>query len=243
MTIFAPQISSILPSGTSYNDKNQSKYVIPSSNQTYLPINTHFGGHRGVSGELLSDFGSTGPKMNNSWSQSSPILPTGASYNNKNHSKYVISSSNQTYLPISNHFGGHRRVFGKLLSDFCSNSPKFDNFWPQISPILPTGASYNDKTMSKYVSTSSNQTYLSITTHFGGHGRVIGELLSDFWSTSPKIGNFQRKNSTFLLHKSTEIKQKYPTCCFSWRQQVCGTICIVIDGVKVNLVISQPKRT
>ena len=31
------------------------KCVFISSNQTYLPINTHFGGRRPFSGELLSD--------------------------------------------------------------------------------------------------------------------------------------------------------------------------------------------
>ena len=99
-----------------------------------------------------------------------------SSYNDKNQSKYVASSSNQTYLPITINFGGHRRLSSTLLSYFWSTSPNNDEFWPHISPILLSGASYNDKNQSKYVVSSSNQTYLPITTHFGGHRRFSGKF-------------------------------------------------------------------
>ena len=68
----------------------------------------------------------------------------------------------------------------KLFSAFWSISPQNDNFWPRISPIMITGDSYNDKNLSKYVVTSSNQTYLPITTHFADHRGFSGKLLSDF---------------------------------------------------------------
>ena len=132
-----------------------------STNQSYLPRPTHSG-----------------------------LIPTEALHYDINQSKYVITSSNQTYLAITNHFGGYRRVFGKLLSDFWSTSPKIDDFWPQISPFLPTGASHNDTDQSKYVLTSSNQTYLAITNHFDRYWRVFVKLLGDFWSTSPQIDDF-----------------------------------------------------
>ena len=144
-----PLISPILPTGASYNDENHSKYVFSSSKQTYLPITNHFGGHRWVSGKLLSNFWSTSQKFDDFWQRISPILPTGASHNDKNHSKYVFTSSKQPYLPVTNHFGGLKRDSDELWSDFWSTSPKFDGFWPQISPILPTGASHNDKNQSK----------------------------------------------------------------------------------------------
>ena len=63
-------------------------------------------------------------------------------------------------------------------------------FGPQISPFLPTRASHNDTNQSKYALTGWNQTYLPITTHFGTNRLVFGKLLSDFWSTSPKIEDF-----------------------------------------------------
>ena len=85
-----------------------------------------------------------------------PELLTGASYNDRNQSIYVVTSSNQTYLPITTHFGGYRGFSGKLLSDFWSTRPKNDDFWRQISTILLAGASYNEKKQSKYVVTSSN---------------------------------------------------------------------------------------
>ena len=53
------------------------------------------------------------------------------------------------------HFGGLRRISGKLLSNFLSMSPKFDDFWPQVSPILPNGTSPNDKNHCKNVLASS----------------------------------------------------------------------------------------
>ena len=56
----------------------------------------------------------------------------------KNHTKYIFASSKQTYLSTTNHFGELKRVSGELLSDFWTTSPKFDHFWPQILPILPT---------------------------------------------------------------------------------------------------------
>ena len=127
----------------------------------------------------------------------SPNLTTAASHNDKNYSKYVSTSSKQTFLPITNHSGPLKRVFGKLLSDFWSTSPKFDHFGPQILPILPTGASDNDKNHSKYLFTSSKQTYLPITNHFGELKRVSGKLLSDFWSTSPKFDQFGPKFRLF----------------------------------------------
>ena len=80
-------------------------------------------------------------KFDDFWPQISPILPTGVSQNDKNYSKYVFNSSRQTYLPITDHFGGQRRVFGKLLIDFWNTIPIFDGFLPQVLPILPTGAS------------------------------------------------------------------------------------------------------
>ena len=67
----------------------------------------------------------------------------------KNLSKYDIYLSNQTYLPIITPFGGHEGVFCKILSDFWSISPRIDDFWPLISPILPTAVSNNDKNHSK----------------------------------------------------------------------------------------------
>ena len=58
-----------------------------------------------------------------------------------------------------------------------------DNFWPQISPIFPTGASHYNENQSQYAVRSPNQTYVSITSHLGGHRRVSGELLNDSWTT------------------------------------------------------------
>ena len=78
------------------------------------------------------------PQNDDFWPQILPTLPTRASQNDINQSEYVIVMSNQTYLRITTHFGRHRRVFGKLLSDFWSTSPKNDDFRPQISPLLPS---------------------------------------------------------------------------------------------------------
>ena len=197
-----PQISPLLPTTASYNHINQLKYVLISSNQTYLLITTHFSQYKRVFGMLLSDFWSSSPKIDDCWPQISPILPTTASYNHINQLNYVLTASNQTYLLITTHFSQYKRVFGVLLSDFWSTSPKIDDSWPQISPILPTTASYNNINQLKYVLTSSNQTYLLITTHFSRYRRVFGKLLSEFWSTSPKIVIFGPK---FHLFCSREI--------------------------------------
>ena len=158
----------MLLTGASYIDK-RSKYIVTLSNQTYLPIATLCAGQRRFSDKLLSDFWSISPKNDDCWPRISSILLNGASYNEKNQPKYISTSSNQTYLHITTHFASHKRFSGKLLSDFWSPSSKNNDFWPQISSILLTGASYNDKKQSKYFFTSSNQTYLSITTHFVDH--------------------------------------------------------------------------
>ena len=151
-------MSPIWPTGPSQNDINQSEYVIVMSNQTCLCITTQFRRHWRVFGKLLSDFLSTSPKNDDFSPQISPILPSGPSQNDINQSDYVIVMSNQTFLRITTHFGRHRRVFGKLLSDFWSTGHKNDDFWPQISPILPTGTSKNEVNQSQYVIAMSNQT-------------------------------------------------------------------------------------
>ena len=54
----------------------------------------------------------------------------------KKQTKYVVTSSKQTYLPITTHFAGQRRFSGKLLSDFWSTSPKMMIFGPEFSLFL-----------------------------------------------------------------------------------------------------------
>ena len=181
---------------------NQSKYALHSSNQTYILTNTHFRGYWRVFGMQLSSFWSTSPKIYDSWPQISPLLPTTASYNHINQLKYVLISSNQTYLLITTHFSQYKRVFGMLLSDFWSSSPKIDDCWPQISLILLNRDSYNDINQSKYVLTSSNQTYLLISIHFSRYRWFLGKLLSEFWSTSQIIVLFGPK---FHLFCSLEL--------------------------------------
>ena len=187
---FGPKISLIWPTGASPDNKNHSKYVFKPSKQTYIPITNHFGGLRWDSGKVLSDFWSTSSKYEDFWPYILPILDTGASKNDKNHSKYVFIPPNQTYIPITNNFGGLRCDSGKVLSDFWSTSSKYEDFWPKILPILATGASKNNKNHSKYVFISFNQTSLPITNHFCGLTWDTGKLLSDFWGTSPKICEF-----------------------------------------------------
>ena len=80
---------------------------------------------------------------------------------------------------------------------FGASAPKIEDFWPHILPILPTGASSNDVNLSKYVINLSNQTYLPIIIRFGGHGGVFCKILSDFWSTSPQIDDFDPKFHLF----------------------------------------------
>ena len=67
---------------------------------------------------------------------------------------------------------------------------QIDDFWPMILPIYPTGASRNDAIQSKYAVPFQTQTYVSITSHFGGHRQVSGDLLSDFWPNYPKSAHF-----------------------------------------------------
>ena len=122
-----------------------------------------------VFGKLLSNFWGASPIIDEFWPQISSNFPSGATNYNKNQSKYVLNSSNQIFLLITTHFGEHRRVFGKLLSDFWGTSPIIDDFWPQISSNFPSGATHYDKNQSKHVLTSSNQICLLIITHFGGH--------------------------------------------------------------------------
>ena len=135
----------------------------------------------------------------------SPILPNGASLNDSKHSQYLSTSSKQTYLPITNHFSELNRVSGKLLRDVWSSSPKFDNFWPQISPILPTGTSDSDKNHSKYPFTSSKQTHLPITNHFGELKRVSGKLLSDFSGLPQTIRKNSSQNSAIWIWFSSHF--------------------------------------
>ena len=69
-----------------------------------------------------------------------PSLPTGAWQNDRNLPKYAVTGSNQSHQPMTTHFGEHRLVFGKLLHNFWSTSPKIEDFCspPQIWPFLPT---------------------------------------------------------------------------------------------------------
>ena len=185
--VFGPQISPILPTGALHNDRNHSRYADTGWNQTYLSLTTHFGEPRRVFCKSLSGFGATVPKSTIFGPHISPILPTGALHNDINQSKYAVTGWNQTYLSITTHFGEHTRVLGKLLSDFWSNTPKTDDFCPQISPFSPNGASQNSRNQSKYAVTGWNQTYLSMTTHFGEHSGVFCKSLNGFWGNSPKI--------------------------------------------------------
>ena len=95
---------------------------------------------------------------------------------------------------MTTHFGENRLVFGQLLSDFWSTSPKIEDFYPQISPFLPTGASQNDRNQSKYAVTGWNQSYIPMTTHFGEHRRLFGKLLSDFSRNSSSTSPLAPKN-------------------------------------------------
>ena len=69
--------------------------------------------------------------------QISPFLPTGASQNDRNQSKYAVTGWNQSYIPMTTHFGEHRRLFGKLLSDSSKNSPIIEDFGPRFRPFYP----------------------------------------------------------------------------------------------------------
>ena len=174
-----------------------------SSDKTLLKIHISLGGHRNFSWKYhFVVFLSTSLQYKVFGPHILPILPTGALHSDKKHSKYVLTSSNQSYIPITYHFGRHRRVFGKLLIDFWSISPKFDYILPQISPIFPTGVSQNDKNPSKYVFNSSKQTYLTITNHLGGHKRVFGKLLIDFFDYQHKIRRFLAPNFAYFAHWS-----------------------------------------
>ena len=61
----------------------------------------------------------------------SPFLSTGASQNDRYLSKYAVTGWNQSYIPMTTHFGKHRRLFGKLLSDFSKNSSSTSPLGPQ----------------------------------------------------------------------------------------------------------------
>ena len=85
------------------------------------------------------------------------------------------------------------------MSGFCRTSPKIDDLWPQISRILPTGASHNDENQSKYAVASLTQTYVPITFHLGGHTRVSGKLLNNFGASAPILGIFSPNFTHFVL--------------------------------------------
>ena len=103
-------------------------------------------------GPKIVDFGGAAPKITHSFTKDSPMLTKMS----RNQSKYAVTWWNQTYLSMTTRFAEHRGVFGKLLSDFWSNSLKTNIFGPQISPFLPTGASQNDRNQSKYAVTGWN---------------------------------------------------------------------------------------
>ena len=150
-------------------------------------MRTRFWGQRHVFGELFSGFWSSSPKIGKFWPQISAIFLPAAWQNCKGLAKYVVTLSNQTYLPIITRFGVQRHVFGELFSGFLSSSLKIGNFWPHISAIFLLAASKNWKRLAKYVVTLCNQTYIPITIRFGGQRHVFGELFSGFWSSSPEI--------------------------------------------------------
>ena len=161
-----------------------------------------------VFGERFSGFWSSSPKIGKFWPQISAIFPPADWQNCKRQAKYVVTLSNQTYLPIITRFGVQRHVFGELFSGFWSSSPKIGDFWPHISAILPPAASQNTKKLAKYVVTLSNQICLPMTTRFGGQRHVFGELFSGFWSSSPKIGDFwPHISATLLLAASQNCKR------------------------------------
>ena len=54
------------------------------------------------------------------------FLPIGASNDGRNQSKHAVTEWNQILLLITIRFGGHKRVFGKFLSDFWRTSPRID---------------------------------------------------------------------------------------------------------------------
>ena len=104
-----------------------------------------FCGQRHVFGDLFSGFWSSSPKIGDFWPHISAILPPAASQNTKKLAKYVVTLSNQIYLPMTTRCGGQRHVFGELFSGFWSSSPKIGDLGPQISAILFPAASQNCK--------------------------------------------------------------------------------------------------
>ena len=65
-------------------------------------------------------FGPPAPKWKIFGPQIASFYPTGA----------LVTAWNRTYIPNATHFSEHRRVFGKLLSDFWSASPKLEDILP-----------------------------------------------------------------------------------------------------------------
>ena len=146
---FWVQIWSIFPSVAPYSDKNQLESVNLLLNQTYLPINNHFGGRYWFFARLLSDFWTTSPQFGYFRAQISPIFAPGGSENLQNIRKFVNSLCNQTYLTIINRLGRHMHIFGTLLTDFWSSNSNIGHFWAQISPNLVLGRSQNLQNLPK----------------------------------------------------------------------------------------------
>ena len=92
-------------------------------------------------------FGAPAPILKISCLHISPFVHNGASYNDRNQSKYAVTGWNQTYLPITTHFGEHRRLFGKLLSDSSRNSPIIEDFGPRFRPFYPLDLRIMKKTV------------------------------------------------------------------------------------------------
>ena len=74
----------------------------------------------------------------------------------------IYHSSNQTYLSKDIHFGGPRRFFGELLSDYWSTSLNFEDYDAKFGPFYPLEDHLNVKNSIKSVLILSNQTHQTI---------------------------------------------------------------------------------
>ena len=156
---FWPHISPCLLPACSWNRENMSKYGVTLPNQTYLPITGRFGGQRHLFGKLVNDFWGSSPKIADFCPYISPLLLPPGTWNCENMSKYGVSLSNQTCLPMTGRSGGKRHVFGKLVSDFWGSNPKIADFLAPYLTIFATCRLMSTQNLSKCGFTLSNQTY------------------------------------------------------------------------------------
>ena len=113
---------------------------------------------------------------------------------------------------------------GAIIGEIWAKNGWIFDLNPKKIPIILTRSTFSDHPPLECVNISSSQTYLPMNNHFCGRRWFSAISLSDFRTTSPKIGYFLTHISPILAPGGSQNHQNLPECGNSLYNQTYLTI-------------------